>query len=175
VNRDQLEHVVRAAADIADDEELIILGSQAILGQFPDAPADLCASIDVDLYPKNHPERAELIDGTIGELSPFHETYGYYAHGVSEETAILPRNWRTRLIAVYGPGTRGATGWCLEVHDLAIAKAAAGREKDRVFLSALARHRLVRAAVLLERLAETELSPDRRELVERQLRLLRGT
>jgi hypothetical protein len=34
-----------------------------------------------------NPDRADLIDGTIGELSPFHATYGYYAHGVGESTA----------------------------------------------------------------------------------------
>jgi hypothetical protein len=170
MNRQQLEHVVRAAADIAADDELIILGSQAILGQFPDAPAGLTASHDVDLYPKNQPERADLIDGSIGELSPFHQTYGYYAHGVSPETAVLPEGWRGRLIAVRGPGTRGATGWCLEVHDLAIAKAIAGREKDLEFLSELARHRLASLEVLLGRLEHTELVPDLRELVGKRVR-----
>jgi hypothetical protein len=84
VTRQQIEHVIRAAADIADDDELVVIGSQAILGQFPSAPADLLVSVEADLYPKNHPERADLIDGSIGEGSPFHETFGYYAHGADE-------------------------------------------------------------------------------------------
>lgn len=35
---EQLEHIIRAAAVIADDDELIIIGSQAILGAYPQAP-----------------------------------------------------------------------------------------------------------------------------------------
>ena len=175
MNREQLEHVVRAAADIADDEELVIVGSQAILGQFPNAPAELCVSIDVDLYPKNHPERADLVDGTIGELSPFHETYGYYAHGVSPETAVLPGGWQARLVAVNGPGTRGATGWCLEVHDLAISKLVAGRDKDFEFLSALARHGLVQPAILRSRLDATAVAKELRTILEQRLRRLAAT
>lgn len=64
----QLEHVIRAAATIARDTEIVVIGSQAILGQYPDAPAELCVSADADVYPRHHPERADLIDGSIGEL-----------------------------------------------------------------------------------------------------------
>jgi hypothetical protein len=90
MKRENLEHIIRAATTIADDQELVIIGSQAVLGQFPDAPVDLCVSNEADVYPRNHPERWELIDGSIGELSPFHETFGYYAQGV-EPKASSPR------------------------------------------------------------------------------------
>ncbi len=76
MKRTQLEHIIRAAATIAEDDEIIVIGSQAVLGQFPEAPAELCVSNEADVYPKNKPERWELIDGTIGELSPFHDTFG---------------------------------------------------------------------------------------------------
>jgi len=101
MTRSQLEHLIRAAADIANDDEIIVVGSQAILGQYPDAPLALTVSMEADLFPKSHPERAELIDGTIGEGSPFHETFDYYAQGVGEETAVLPGGWRERLIPVH--------------------------------------------------------------------------
>jgi hypothetical protein len=42
----------------------------------------------------------------IGELSPFHETFGYYAHGVAEETALLPQGWKDRLVAVQNANPR---------------------------------------------------------------------
>ncbi len=109
MTRAQLEHLIRASGDIADDDEIIVIGSQAILAQFPDAPSDLLVSVEADVYPKNRPERADLIDGTIGELSPFHETYGYYAQGVSETTAVLPAGWNERLIPVRNANTRGVT------------------------------------------------------------------
>jgi hypothetical protein len=156
VTRDQLEHLIRAAADIADDDEIVVIGSQAILGQFPEAPASMRISVEADVFPLNHPERAEIIDGSIGELSPFHETYGYYAQGVGEETAHLPRGWKERLVVIQNANTRGVKGLCLEVHDLLVSKAIAGREKDVAFLNDAARHRLADARVLLSRLAMVE-------------------
>jgi hypothetical protein len=90
VKRSQLEHVIRAAAALAQSRELVVLGSQAILGAHPDAPNSLLTSQEVDLYPLDNPDKADLIDGSIGELSPFHETFGYYAHGVGPDTAVLP-------------------------------------------------------------------------------------
>lgn len=105
MNRDQLEHLIRAAAVIAADSEIVVFGSQAILGQFPDAPESMRVSVEADLFPLHHPERADVIDGSIGELSPFHETFGYYAHGVAEETARLPVAWRERLVVVENANT----------------------------------------------------------------------
>lgn len=154
MNRAQLEHVIRASAAISGDDEIIVIGSQSILGQFPAAPPDLCRSNEADVYPKNKPELADLIDGSIGELSPFHQTFGYYGQGVGPDTAIVPQGWESRLIAVTNANTRGATGWCLEVHDLVLSKYAAGREKDFEFVAAVIRHGLVNRDELLRRLAD---------------------
>lgn len=153
MTRAQLEHVIRAAATIADDDEIVVLGSQAILGQFPDAPADLLVSNEADVYPKNHVERSDLVDGSIGELSPFHEMYGYYAQGVGPETATLPTGWQERLVVVESPRTRGARGLCLEIHDLVLSKYVAHREKDLRFNRVAVRHGLVDRGILEERLA----------------------
>ncbi len=166
MTRQQLEHLVRAATQIADDDELIIVGSQAVLGQFPDAPEVLLKSNEADLFPKNKPQLADLIDGSIGELSPFHETFGYYAHGIDEATATLPEGWRDRLVAVRNANTRWATGWCLEVHDLVISKLVAGREKDLEFALEAALYRMVDEQVLRQRLAATHLVAEVRTLVE---------
>jgi len=56
--RAQLEHIIRAAGAIADVDELVVIGSQAILGQFPGAPAELLVSNGADLYPRRYPELA---------------------------------------------------------------------------------------------------------------------
>ena len=160
MTREQLEHVIRAATTIAQDDELVVIGSQAILGQFPDAPAELCISVEADVDPKNRPDRADLVDGSIGELSPFHETFGYYAQGVGPNTAVLPDGWQERLVPVRNANTRGATGWCLEVHDLVISKCVAWREKDQRFVRAVARHGLVEAGILQQRARETDLGSD---------------
>lgn len=165
MRREQLEHLIRAAGTIVDDDEIVVIGSQAILGQFPEAPPDMLRSMEADLYPKNKPERADLIDGSIGEGSPFHTSFGYYAQGVGERTAVLPRGWLDRVFVVRSPATRGTSGLCLEVHDLVISKLVAGREKDMDFGRTAARHGLVDAQNLRARLAETTLAPALRDAV----------
>lgn len=159
MTRAQLEHLLRAAAIIADDDEIVVIGSQAILGQFPDAPAAMRVSMEADLFPLNHPERADVIDGSIGELSPFHESFGYYAQGVGEETARLPEGWKNRLVVIQNENTRGVKGLCLEVHDLLVAKVIAGRDKDLAFLREAAKHQMADPEVLLRRLETVQVEP----------------
>ncbi len=158
MNRPQLEHILRASAAITGADRFVIIGSQAILGQFPSPPAELVVSVEADVFSLRSPQDAELIDGSIGEASPFHRTFGYYAHGVGEETATLPSGWKDRLIPLHTPATGGATGLCLEPHDLAVSKLVAGRDKDQAFVGAMIRHKLVRADLLNTRLAATTLS-----------------
>lgn len=93
---------------MAEDTELVVFGSQAILGQYPEAPPDLRASIEVDVQPLNHPERVDQIDGALGELSQFHATHGFYVHGVSLEAATLPRGLGR---AHGGGGTPRGNAW----------------------------------------------------------------
>lgn len=143
MRRSELEHVIRAAGAIAQAREIVIIGSQAILGAVPDAPPELLVSQEVDAYPADDPAKADLIDGSIGELSPFHEQFGYYAHGVGPETARLPRHWRDRAVVVCNENTGGTTGLCLSPADLAVSKLLAGREKDDAFVRALLAHRVV--------------------------------
>jgi hypothetical protein len=160
MKRADLEHVIRAAGGIANASELIIIGSQAILGSFPNPPLELTASQEADLYPADAPEKADLVDGSIGEKSPFHETFGYYAHGVGPNTAVLPAKWRTRLVRVQNQNTNGVSGLCLSPVDLAVSKLAAGREKDLEFVSALFRHSLLKVEevkAVLSELPEQEI------------------
>lgn len=171
MNRSQLEHVIHAAATIADDDEIVVVGSQSVLGQFPDAPAELCVSNEADIYPRKYPERWELIDGSIGELSPFHETFGYYGQGVEPGTAVLPQGWEQRVIIICGPGTPGAKGLCLEIHDLVVSKAVACREKDHRFIRAAAHAGLIEQAVAMQRADMTPIASERRETVLQLLQL----
>ncbi len=157
MKRSELEHLIRAAGRIAGEREIVVIGSQAVLGQFPDAPTALLRSMEADLYPKSRPDLADKVDGAIGEGSRFHEQYGYYAQGVAPDTATLPRGWQRRLVRVENANTDGHAGLCLEVHDLAISKYAAGREKDLGFTRELARHGMTDKKTLLKRLAGTRL------------------
>jgi hypothetical protein len=176
MNRAALEHILRAAAAIADERDFVVIGSQAVLGQFPHAPDALLASIEADIYPRQAPAKSDLIDGAIGELSMFHQTFGYYAHGVDETTATSPAGWPDRLVPLVNANTGGATGWCLEVHDLAVSKLVAGREKDLDFVRVLVRERMVDSTVLQERVTMLPGPAGVRDLARSRLsQVLRST
>lgn len=168
MKRSEIEHVLRAAKAIAGEDEFILIGSQSVLGAFPDAPLALRRSIELDIFPKRHPEKADLIDGAIGERSLFHETHGYYAHGVGPETARLPAGWESRLVRVCNENTGGAVGWCLEVHDLAFSKLAAGRPKDIEYVVNLLRHKLAKQ-VRIKQLVEQEQTAEIKPLLTQRL------
>jgi len=175
MQRSDLEHLIRASGEIAGDNEIIIIGSQAILGQFPNAPVRLLMSMDADIYPKNNPEKADKVDSAIGEGSSFHELHAYYAQGVGEKTAVLPRDWESRLVAVNNENTNGVTGYCLEAHDLAISKIIAQRPKDAKFVQELVRHDMIERKTMLHRLEQTDLpKPIRRNIQMRIMSLFKN-
>ncbi len=169
MNRAALEHIVRASAAVSDEREIVIIGSHAVLGQFPDAPTALLMSMDADVYPRHAPDKSALIDGAIGELSAFHEAFGYYAHGIDDTTATLPTGWGDRLVPIQNENTGGAIGWCLEVHDLALSKLVAGRDKDLDFVHVLVREHMAVPSVLNERLKTLPVSGDQLAVVNARL------
>ncbi|MFC1529252.1 DUF6036 family nucleotidyltransferase [Gemmatimonadota bacterium] len=167
MTRAELEHAIRASCDVTDDSEVWVFGSQAILGEHPDAPGTVRQSIEVDIAPRNHPDRVDLIDGALGEYSVFHETYGFYVHGISIESAILPAGWEGRAIPVSGRGIEPATGWCIEGHDLAASKLAASREQDLQFVRTLIIEGLVNTDVLIRRVQSLAIESERIEQLSR--------
>jgi hypothetical protein len=166
VTREQLEHVLRAASAIVGERDILVIGSQAILGTIADErlPAEATTSIEADLAFLDDPadEKADQVDGAIGELSTFHETYGYYAQGVSVSTAILPSGWRERLVSLETPNTEPGRGVCLEPHDCVVSKLVAGRWKDQDFARALLREHLVEADTLIERIDLLSVAQDQK-------------
>ena len=168
MNRAQFEHTIRATGAILRENDVLVIGSQAIHASIDFNLPEAERSIEVDisrLYDSDG-KWADLIDGSIGELSMFQDTYGYYAQGVTPKTAILPSGWRKRLVPYLTPGTNGVTAHCLELGDLWVSKAIAGRPKDREFCQALIDRKLVDANTLRIRLKKVrELIPAIREHV----------
>jgi hypothetical protein len=167
MRREELEHLIRAAAAITNEYEIMIVGSQSILGAVPNAPDSLLQSMEADVYPMHRPDLTDLIDGAIGELSPFQDRFGYYAQGVGPETALLPVGWESRLVKIQNQNTDLKIGYCLEPHDLAASKLAAGRDKDWPFVQTLLSHQLVHAAVLQERICTLPIPEDKKDQLSR--------
>lgn len=65
-------------------------------------------------------------------------------------------------------------GLCLEVHDLAVSKLVAGREKDLSYVRSLIRHRLATPGPMESRLALMPITPEVRHLAEARLRRIQG-
>lgn len=151
MKREDFIHVLQAAANVVNDE-LVVVGSQAILGTTIAPPEELLRSMEVDVYPRTDPERAIEIDGAIGEGSRFHQTFGYYAHGVGPETITAPAGWEGRLEKLTLPAIGRASGeaiaWCLSPADLMLAKLAAERPHDITFVKAALKAQLVSAEEL---------------------------
>lgn len=187
MKRNELEHIIRAAGAIADVQRIIIFGSQSILAQFPHFAESavknddkrilfqvndreiLFRSIEADVLIPDSPEKTELVEAAIGELSLFHETFGYYVQGVDLSTSKLPTGWEDRLLEICNENTNWITGQCLEVHDLIISKLYAGRKKDIEFFKAVIHLGLLSKETLSARLIQTEISEDRKNLIEKYI------
>ena len=164
----QVDHVLRAVGRITGERQFVIIGSQSLHGKHPDLADEILTSFEVDLIATRHVDRTEWLN-VIGVDSQFHETYGYYADAVDITTATLPKGWRARLVDLPPGDTEGVRGLCLDPHDLAIAKYAAFRDKDLVFIRELARRGIVSKEELLRLLEETELSEELRARIRARL------
>lgn len=154
MTREELEHAIRAACDVSGDDAVYVFGSQAILGQYPDAPAALRQSAEADVAPVHAVDMIDVIDANLGELSSFHRAHGFYVHGVALEAAVLPKGWERRAIVVRNANTNGTTGFCVEAHDLAVSKLVAWRQKDRDFARVLIAEELVSPRKLVLRISQ---------------------
>lgn len=155
MTREQLEHVIRASAAITDEKSFVVVGSQSVLLPHPNAHPDLLVSRELDLYPAMAPEKSNLIEGAIGALSQFDETFGYYADGVGPETAVMPADWMDRASLHYLGET---TVICPEMHDLAVSKCVAGREKDARFVRVMLKEGMINSTELEQRIRQLDTS-----------------
>ena len=139
LRKPQIAHLLRAAAAITGHDLFVMVGTGAVIAQAKVIALDLTMTREIDIYAADtdDPDRlSDLIDGSIGEGSPFDEAFGYYAHGVFERTACLPEDWRNRAVRIDVPGVEGTACLCPEVNDIAVSKLCAWRDKDLAWLDA---------------------------------------
>ncbi len=78
MRREQLEHAIRTACQIIGASEVIVVGSQSILGTYREdqLPAAATMSVEIDVLPiaetnEETARLADLVEGVAGEFSPF--------------------------------------------------------------------------------------------------------
>ena len=165
-------HVIRAAHGSTGAKRFFIIGSQSILGAYPDAPKSLTASFEVDLAFSDY-QLAIEVDGSLGELSPFHDTHGYFGHGVTEDAAILPKDWKSRKKIIAHPELHDVEITFLHPHDAVYSKLAAGREKDFEWAKEIFRLRLANQGQVAQLITQCD-DPDLREKLERNFLIATG-
>ena len=134
---EEMAHILRASKGLTGETVFIVAGSTAVLAQFRNPPEIMVRSCEVDLYSRSAPELSEVIEGALGNGSPFHIAFGYHADSIDENTVTLPVDWMDRSIRLENhPLLDGAVAICPEIHDLAVSKLAAFREKDREWVEA---------------------------------------
>lgn len=168
MKKHQLDHLLRAAGRITGETQFIVIGSQSLHGKYPDLADELVVSAEADLIAKSDAQRTAWLNA-IGQDSPFHVEFGYYADPVEEGTATLPAGWKGRLVNLPAGDTGGVRGLCLDPHDLAIAKYVARRDKDLEFNRELARRGIVSRKRLLSLLGRTPISTEVRERIRRDI------
>src|SRR5262249_41654972 len=144
---EDLERTVRAIATEFKTDKVFIIGSQAMLLSWPDAPHEMKASLEIDAFPENArvweieekqkhpdqtPEASEHIDALFGMGSHFHRTHGFYIDGVDEKTAKLPAGWAERaVVRQVDVGGRRALAIAPCPEDLIVSKLARLDDKDK--------------------------------------------
>lgn len=158
---------------MSGEREIVVIGSQAILGTVDEPPASMLFSMEADVYPLQSPEKAIEIEGNLGDGSQFQGMYGYYAHGVGPETAKAPAGWEERLVRVEVPPRPGEAGGavalCLDIHDLILAKCVAGRDRDWEFARDGLAAGLVQIEELLRRAGDLPVSVSARAYIQKML------
>ena len=148
-----LQHIIRAAQALAEDRDILVLGSASLLASFPqlgNADSPLAATYGSDLCPDPFDElTGTMLDEALGENRAYYLRHGYHAD-ILRDTILetLPAGWRERLVSV--PGCTAAHA--LEPHDLAVVKLLVVRPKDISLLVHLHSAGLIEAEVVRARL-----------------------
>lgn len=165
MRREHLDHLLRAASQIIGERDLLVIGSQSVLGTWDEdeLPPAVVLSIEADLAPLDDPDevKSTRIAAAIGEGSQFDRTFGYHADGVDVTTAVAPDGWRDRLVIRDTQATAPGRGLCLEPLDCVVSKLYVGREKDLEFADALIAAQFVDPYLLLERIGLLSRATDR--------------
>jgi hypothetical protein len=109
--------IVGDAARLVRRGELVVFGSGALAFWLHAAPR----SRDVDLW-CDPPERGEVVESLMGELSWYHDRHGVYVEVWGPETFAAPAGWPDRARRLTSEAAPGVTLVVPHPHDVLLAK-----------------------------------------------------
>ena len=154
-----LKHMAAMAVSIAGNSRIVVFGSASLLGSYPSADLDyelIRRSGDADfVLDPWEDEVALLAHESLGVDSEFDKENGYHADIIRPMAfENFPPGWDDRLVGLEGcPGV-----FCLEPHDMAVAKCFPARPKDRQLLVALMLAGRLDPHIMQERLSSMPLT-----------------
>lgn len=130
-----LQHLLRAASALAEDRQLLVLGSASLLASFPQLGqpgTPLASTYDADICPRPFDDlTGTMLQEALGEDRAYYRRHGYHADILRDSImATLPHGWDERLVPV--PDCPAAQA--IDPHDLAAVKLLVGRPKDLALL-----------------------------------------
>lgn len=162
-----LFELIRQINEISSDEKPIIVGSQAIHAFTENLPEIAKKSIECDfLLVGGKTDIRTEITKNLGVFSDFQLEHGFYADALGLATVVLPTGWRERLQPLLDENGE-IVAYCAEMHDIAVSKLIAGREKDFRFLQDVFLLEIISIEQFIDRIRLVESMPQSTVLIDR--------
>ena len=145
--------------NFAPTQRLVVFGSGSLLASFEqlgteDSLVKRSRDADFIMFPWDEVLEQD-IHRHIGADFVFDQKFGYHADIIRPiVTENFPPGWEERLVPLAGM----ENVFCLEPHDMAVAKLFAGRPKDISLLTDLVKAQRLRALTVFERLCATPMT-----------------
>lgn len=132
---DQLFKLLGKARELSQQQDFVVVGSNAALAlaEHTPIPAAMAMSMDLGCYTKDDPGRIFELVAALGEDSPFHRAEGFFLDPVSPALPTLADGWEGRLLTIERAGCRA---WFLDPNAAAVSKYARGEPRDRSWIRA---------------------------------------
>ena len=150
----------------------VIVGSQAIFAITDFPPEIVRKSIECDyLLLKDFAEKRPNLTEQLGVFSDYQKETGTYADILGLATVVLPYGWEKRLVKLQDENDE-TIAFCAEIHDVAVSKLMAGREKDFEFLQTAFQSDYLEIETFIERIKLILDSPSAEALNSRMKKMI---
>ena len=151
----------------------LIVGSQAIFAVTDFPPEIVRKSVECDyLLQKDLANLRPLLTEKLGIFSDYQQRTGFFADILGLATVVLPTDWEKRLIELKNNKSE-TIAFCVEIHDVAVSKLMAGREKDFEFLQVSFQSDYLNVETFVERVKMILNSPSSEALLPRVKNLIK--
>lgn len=153
---EQLIKLINDVKKITKQNKIMLFGSQAIYSKIKDVESDtILNSMEADFTLYSYKDKKELenfVDmvDIIGEFSPYHTTYGFYAEGVSSFNESFPKNYKNRLINFQYSNDKNDIIQFMNIKDVVIMKLRRMDPKDHDFIEYLIEKQLIKLDDIIE-------------------------